>query len=95
MIAALSVAYGAGVAIWTKSHPQALQTPAVPPYVVIWLINLPLFVFGVVWLIVRGSRYLPKGLEAFAIKHPFISRLGGALIFTVVGLVALKIARLL
>ena len=95
VIAALSVGYGASVAIWSKSHPQALDAPAAQPYAVAWLINLPLFVFGIIWLIVRGSRFLPKGLEAFATKHPFVSRLGGVLIFLVIGVAAVKIARLL
>ncbi len=91
--AAVSVAYGLGVAVWTKSHPQLPEVSAVPQYVIVWFVNLPIFVAALIWLIVRLSRFLPAEIETFSTKHPFISRaVGGLVIAAVVG-AAVEIAR--
>ena len=88
--AAVSVAYGLGVAVWTKSHPEAL---GLRPYVLLWLINLPFLVAGMIWLIVRLSRFLPVTLQTFSIRHPFISRFIGGLVGAAVIGAAVEIAR--
>lgn len=93
--AVLFVAYGVGVVVWIKAHPEVSSQLAHSIEIYLWFVNIPFFVFGVIWLTVRISRTSAGvPLQSLAQKHPFLGRIGFALIAIAVVAVAIRLARM-
>lgn len=52
-VAVLSTGYALVGLFWYLSHPKPSPLPSIPGDIIVWLLNLPICLFGIIWLSYR------------------------------------------
>ena len=70
----LSVGYGLAGFIWYLAHPEPAPLSSLPPDLIVWALNLPIFVFGIIWLTYQSTFVHIGPIERFAKRHTALWR---------------------
>jgi len=75
ILSSLSTAYELGYFIWIMAHPETGPFSAIYPWAHrAWLLNLPFFFFGFLWLVMRISYTCTAPYMAFRAAHPILDK---------------------
>jgi hypothetical protein len=73
-VAVLSVGYALAGFIWYLAHPQPAPVSSFPTDVTVWALNLPICLFGIIWLTYRSTFVRIAPIQGFAKRRPTLWR---------------------
>ena len=73
-VAVLSIGYASAGLLWYLAHPKVLPLPGLPWDLVVWLLNVPICLFGIIWLAYRIPPIPIPLLDRFAVHWPRFHR---------------------
>ena len=73
-VAVLSTGYALVGLLWYLAHPKPSLLPGLPWDLVVWLLNVPICLFGIIWLAYRIPPIPIPLLDRFALRRPRFHR---------------------